>query len=249
MTTWVSRHDWGARQPRHRPDLPRHPKGVACHYNGPPMGLTDGCDDGHRCAEQVRAIQRYHMDEHDWADIASNFLVCPACERIYEGRGWDVRSAAQGTTAGNDAWHATTSLHGEGEPLTDAAKRAVLAIRDAHQRRYDTDRLRPHSSFKQTACPGGPFRRWIGNGAPEPGTDSEEDGMADLTPPKQIVKDENGHWYLVLNWLERYSLIAEEPALKRLLDRAESDPAYAETRDDWQSAWFEGMIREQDRTG
>lgn len=184
MTDLVTREEWGARKPRHVTQLPRHPKGFGVHYNGPELNLTGGCAEGRRCANAVRATQNYHMDTKGWSDIAYSFLVCPSCGRIYEGRSWGVRTAANGTNRANNRWHAVMVLIGGDEPITDAAKRSVLYLREAHEDRYGTRRLKPHRRFKSTACPGKPTTDWLKAGAPRP--EEEEAHM----PSKEEVADE-----------------------------------------------------------
>lgn len=183
MSKLVTRKQWGARDPRHVTKLPRNPKGFGVHYNGPALGLSD-CNDGVDCAEAVRGTQNYHMDQKGWSDIAYSFLVCPSCGRVYQGRSWDVRTAANGTNRGNDNWHAVMVLIGDDEPITDAAKYGVLWLQRKHAQRYNTDRLKPHRRFKSTACPGKPTTDWLKEGAPRP--DEEEEHM----PSKEEIADE-----------------------------------------------------------
>lgn len=77
--------------------------------------------------------------------------------------------------------------------------------------------------------------------------DDMEEMMAAYGPPLQIVADESDRWYLVFRWDEQYAYIASADALSRLTDRAGKDDRYAETRTDWQSAWFQGMEQVADR--
>jgi hypothetical protein len=53
------------------------------------------------CAARVRAIQRFHMDEMGWLDIAYNHVFCRH-GYVFVGRGFGARSAsrnARGTPA------------------------------------------------------------------------------------------------------------------------------------------------------
>ena len=114
-----------------------------------------------KCVEHVRGIQRYHMDARKWADIAYSFVVCPH-GTVFEGRGWGVRTAANGTIAGNASFHAACYLGGVGDPFTGAARLAIVQLVAESRRRWPAGRLvRPHSSFKPTACPGDDIRAWI----------------------------------------------------------------------------------------
>jgi len=64
----VSRAAWGAAAARRRTAVRRdNVRGVAIHYSGM------NADEEHRhenCARRVRAIQRYHMQDNGWDDIA-----------------------------------------------------------------------------------------------------------------------------------------------------------------------------------
>lgn len=163
----VSREDWGARKPKNvtRLDLDGV-RGIAVHYSASQadMGVEhDKCDD------RVRGIQRYHMDSNKWADIAYNFLVCKHGS-IYEGRSWGIRSAANGTNPANDHYHAVCFLGSDIEGRDDVQPAGRLAIHEVieeNKRRCPGAwEVRPHSSFKATACPGNELRAWIGAGMP-----------------------------------------------------------------------------------
>jgi hypothetical protein len=118
------------------------------------------------------------MDTRGWQDIAYSSLVCPHRTR-YEGRGHDVRTAANGTTAGNDASHATCFIAGEGDPLPDGTKEAY---RDESARLDGLDAV--HSDWKPTACPGEPVRRWVKAGLPAPTTPPPP-------PPTPVPEDDD----------------------------------------------------------
>jgi hypothetical protein len=163
----VTRAQWGARAPRSRTGLSGS-NGLVAHHNGPRLHLTADCDNGRRCKAAVQATQRFHMDVRGWQDLAYNFLVCPSCGRIYEGRGWGNRSAANGTNTGNSWGHAVMVLIGEGEPLTTPAKKALTAVAAEHRRRYGRHQWRTHDQFKATACPGPGIRSWVKSGATVP---------------------------------------------------------------------------------
>ena len=158
----ISRQQWKARPPKRQAGRITQIKGLAGHWNGPPMRLVNAnCSS--TCYQAVRNIQRFHQVTRGWLDIAYSFLVCPH-GKIFEGRGWGVRTAAQGTTYGNTHYHAVMYLAGDGEPLTEAAKRGLRAVYDESRRRYG-GKFRPHSWFNSTICPGSEMRRWIEDGA------------------------------------------------------------------------------------
>jgi N-acetylmuramoyl-L-alanine amidase len=50
---------------------------------------SDACDIEASCSAEVREIQKMHMDQKHFDDIAYNFLV-GGDGQTYEGRGWDL---------------------------------------------------------------------------------------------------------------------------------------------------------------
>lgn len=138
--------------------------GVGIHWEGPKMGI-------HTPTEYyaiVRGIERFHEQTRGWDDIAYSYLVSPHGQ-VFEGRGLGKRTAANGTEWGNDHFYAACYLGGEGDPFTDKAKVAyneLIAYLRQHGAGPD---VRPHSSFKSTACPGNDIRAWIAAGRPTPG--------------------------------------------------------------------------------
>lgn len=158
----VTRAQWGAAPARGRSGS--IPLGrVTIHWEGPHMGTPEH----HECASRVRGIQRFHQGARDWNDIAYSAVVCPH-GYVFEGRGPGVRTAANGTDAANDAWHAVCYLGGQGDPFTDAAKAgisdAVAWLRGAQ--------VNAHRDHKPTECPGDEITRWVHAGGPlTPGDD------------------------------------------------------------------------------
>lgn len=111
-------------------------------------------------------IRAWQM-RNGWNDIAYNHGVCPGCGTVYTGRGWGVRSGANGTSAANREWHAVLVMVGEGEPFTDVPARAVVNLAVEHRRRYGRARLSTHRAVRGggTACPGPSIIRWVADGA------------------------------------------------------------------------------------
>ncbi|HYZ19843.1 MAG TPA: N-acetylmuramoyl-L-alanine amidase [Gaiellaceae bacterium] len=158
----VGRQAWGAVPPRGRdPLLPEAARGVAVHYSG--MDADEEADHA-RCAGRVRAIQRYHMESNGWLDIAYSQLVC-LHGYVFVGRGFGIRTAANGTTAANDGYFAICFLGNDTEgraDVTRAARRALGELIREYQRRYPRAvRVRPHSAFVATECPGRELRAYI----------------------------------------------------------------------------------------
>lgn len=145
---FIPRAAWGARPPRSTSPL-RGPEGAAIHWEGPPMGAYTP----EQALALVRGIQRFHMDSRGWADIAYN-LVVDRFGRIIEGRGFGVRSAAQGTNAGNAGFWAICALAGAGDPITPELVEGIRqAVRMCRARGAGAT-VRPHRSFHSTTCPG-----------------------------------------------------------------------------------------------
>jgi hypothetical protein len=171
MAPIVSRTSWGAELPTGRQMLDRAAaKGLAVHYSAM---LADWVQSHADCAARVRSIQRYHMVERGWLDIAYSWLVCHHGYR-YMGRDLGVRTAAQGTTAGNDGYHAVCFLGADRDgrdDVTDPGRRAILdAVAEVRAWAPHARQIRPHSDFHATGCPGDELRRWIAAGCPTPGS-------------------------------------------------------------------------------
>lgn len=143
-------------------------RGVALHWNGKPMGLLS-CR-GDRCAATWAAIKRWQttVRQPPFRDIAYTWGVCPGCGRKHEGRGWGVRTAANGTNAGNRDWHAVMVMYGLGEPYTQAAKASVLELHAEHRRIYGHGILTTHTAVRNgtTDCPGKDGVDWVKAGGP-----------------------------------------------------------------------------------
>jgi N-acetylmuramoyl-L-alanine amidase len=158
----VGREAWGAVPPRGRDLLPaRDARGVAVHYSG--MDADEQADHA-RCAGRVRGIQRYHMESNGWLDIAYSHLVC-VHGYVFVGRGFGIRTAANGTTAANDGYFAICFLGNDTvgrADVTRPARRALGELIHEYQRRYPrARRVRPHSAFVATECPGRELRAYI----------------------------------------------------------------------------------------
>lgn len=170
MATFVSRAEWGARPPVSRStNITPENGGVTVHH----------VDDVHvarsshsSCAGQVRGIQDYHMDSHGWVDIAYTYLVC-VHGYVFEGRGPGYRTAANGTTSGNQNWYAVCGLVGGTssdyddvtDGLIDAFQWSVSYLRSSGGAGSGINR---HLDHKSTECPGS-LSDYVVNGAMEPG--------------------------------------------------------------------------------
>jgi hypothetical protein len=116
------------------------------------------------CATRVQAIQRYHLEERGWLDIAYNHVFCRH-GYVFVARGFGARSAANGTAEANDHYFAVCFLGddtADRADVTPEARRALTRLLGEYRRRYPAAReVRPHSDFVATKCPGDELRALI----------------------------------------------------------------------------------------
>lgn len=151
---FVTRKEAGLRDPR---SVSRHitPEkgGVAIHYGGGPVSAAETDAEHAECLDMWRRWQRYHMDSHGWVDIAYTGGVCNH-GYAFAGRGFGVRSAANGTNLGNQNFLAVCWIGGKGQTPTEAALDAfdwwLTKLRAAGA----GSSVRPHNFFRTTGCPG-----------------------------------------------------------------------------------------------
>lgn len=179
---FVTRAGWGARSPRNWQRLtPSY--GTTIHWNGPRLGPYSPTSS----AGKVRAIQRFHLDERGWSDIAYSYLV-DRYGVIFEGRGLNRRTAANGTNRGNGSAYAICYLGGEGDGFTQEGSRAIHDL-VTWLRRYGRagGAVNGHGGWKATACPGPEILARIRTGiyatnstAQQPEPDLEGDDVATI---------------------------------------------------------------------
>ncbi|MFD7450432.1 peptidoglycan-binding protein [Kitasatospora sp. NPDC059827] len=132
MVTIISRSEWGAQPPKTTDFGPFSPwvGGIVIHHEG---GGHKSVDPHSQCAALVRKIQDESMhhgltqDIREWTgngepeydDIPYNFLVCKHGS-IYEGRGLNYRSGANGTESpgANSDYYAVMGLMGADDDVT-----------------------------------------------------------------------------------------------------------------------------------
>lgn len=189
MTTLVTRAQWGARARKQgTTSIVAHPS-ITCHYVG---GGWKFPWDHASCDDKVRGIQADHMDNRGWSDIAYNYLVCPH-DYVYEGRGFDRRSSANGYEAANNASFAICALWGEtsenSSALPDGIKFAYLYAFDLLQDNGGaTSVIKGHRDWKSTDCPGDQIYAWIKLGCPSPLTSIlEDDEMLSKEAQRQVA--------------------------------------------------------------
>lgn len=180
----LTRSDWGAAAADRRASrlsAARVTDTAVHHIGAGSRGLKSRAD----YIRTVQSIQRMHLRDRGWADVAYNHAVDPF-GRVYELRGVGVRSAAQGTNAGNAAAHAVLYLSREGGPaLTVEAAKAILWL---HATAYDgfssrLQRIQGHRDYRATACPGDDRMAWLSSGCqldglPSAGTDDTDNQEA-----------------------------------------------------------------------
>lgn len=151
MSTRVTRAEWGAALATGSLNLiQRNPLGVVIHWEGPKMGSYPHS----KCAGKVRGIQRFHQGARKWSDIAYNEVVCPHGVR-FEGRGYGVGSAANGTNEANRERYAICVMVGKGDPVTQECLQAVAdAVADYRAHGHAGEDILGHRDCVATDCPG-----------------------------------------------------------------------------------------------
>ncbi len=159
----LKRKDWGAKQPKSSFSKLSDIKGLVVHWSAYPTALSKTEE-----LTQIKQIQDLHQNDRGWNDIAYNFCVGDS-GTIYEARGFENRSAAQGGNTRdeinyNNRHYVAVCWLGGSNPDDQPSKEAVAAVKDLW--RKVGGELRPHSSFKATNCPGNMWRQWIDNRLP-----------------------------------------------------------------------------------
>lgn len=201
----VTRAEWGAAAPRDGILGLTPTYGTTGHYNGPDIwsGRPIAQWDHASCPTKVRGIQAFHMGPaRGWLDIAYNHLICPH-GYTFEGRGFDRRSAGNGTNEGNATSLAAMLLIGGTEPVTGAMA-DEFARYCQHARTVGAGpNVGPHDRWISTDCPGGAgsqlVERVAAGWTPDP---PSEPRIPDIQPPITIVSgvaapDGQGGWLLM----------------------------------------------------
>lgn len=127
--------------------------GVAIHWAGDHQGISSSTPHA-TCRIRLRAWQEYHMDGHGWSDLAYNWVICQHAI-VMVGRGWGVRSAANGSNDGNDRYLAACWMGGTSDPGPSASVLDTFGslIQEVRRRGAGVD-VQPHQHFFGTTCPG-----------------------------------------------------------------------------------------------
>lgn len=160
MTEFLSRDAWAeGRRPRQVVHLNAGVvKGWAAHWPGTTQEVIG--DPGREAiAARLRSYYDYHVKTRGWFDIAYQVAIDQA-GRVWDLRGINVESAANGSAAANDTYGAILFLLGKSEAPSGAMLQAAV---DFHQTRWlklypNADQIVGHSDVRPepTACPG-PF--------------------------------------------------------------------------------------------
>lgn len=146
---FVTRADAGLVRPR---SVSRNidPFGSAIHYGGPAQNIRSHDD----CLKRWKAWQNYHMNTLGWVDLAYSGGFCQH-GYAFAGRGFGIRTAANGTNHGNYHYYAWCWIGGQGEHPTDKAlDAAAWWVAEARKAGGAGPDVQPHSAFKSTSCPG-----------------------------------------------------------------------------------------------
>jgi len=157
----ISRDSWGAKPNKTKFSKLGEVKGLVVHWSAYPIAVGNQAE-----MDQLKQIQRLHQEDRGWNDIAYNFLVGDTGQ-IYEGRGFGNRSAAQGGNSRqeinyNNKHYVAVCWLGGSEPTHKPSDKAVQSVKWLYEQ--VGGELRPHSSFKQTSCPGDAWRQHIVEG-------------------------------------------------------------------------------------
>lgn len=157
ISGFVSRADAGLRAPKSvSKSITPAKGGVSPHYGGGRQSAAEPGSDHARCVATWRGWQRFHMDSHGWSDIAYTGGFCNH-GFAFAGRGAGVRTAANGTNAGNQNFYAVTWIGGEGQTPTKEALDAADWWIEQLRKSGAGNAVKPHRFFKPTGCPGDPL--------------------------------------------------------------------------------------------
>ena len=162
---------------------------IYIHYPG--QGAAIGRASVASTRNRLEGYRRQHKNVNGWADIAYNVAVDQS-GNVWELRGIDRQSGANGGTASNRSGQAILVLVGNNEKPTAECvagiKDAVRRIRKVHPK---ASRIRGHqqSPDASTACPGAHLMGLVRSGGLEPGgTVSVPSGGASVPAPKPASK-------------------------------------------------------------
>ena len=161
--TIISRAGWGAKPPESvTPWNVSALEGICQHWFGSPKAAAThaGCDD------LLRGVQRTHQ-AGEFNDIAYNFGVCPH-GTVYELRGWNRQTGANGTNEANKTLLAVVYMAGVGDALTPQARDALIALYDMAFKKGVGVKAVGHGTITGSECPGPAVRNFLASGVWRP---------------------------------------------------------------------------------
>jgi hypothetical protein len=202
----IGRAEWGARPARSRHVIDTPTPELWLHHSA---GALDAGGNG-VWWDDVRGIQRYHVDGRGWSDIAYSFLVGGGL--IFEGRGVGI---AGGHTKGHNTISHAICLIGNYDWMT-ATPEDLAAIGwlvgEGRRRGWWVDLSGGHgdASGASTACPGRHLEAAIPTiraaGTPAPPIPQEDDDVATI----YWLKGSNGnHAHIVSGVTAHYLDVAD----------------------------------------
>lgn len=129
--------------------------GLVVHWNGPRAANTSH----DQCEATWRNVQKFHMAApRNWVDIAYSIAFCNH-GYVLAGRGYGVRTAANGTNHGNQYFLAAYWIGGEGQTPTGEAYDALDWIIVDFRKKGAGKRVQPHEDFTGSRCPGADLKQ------------------------------------------------------------------------------------------
>ncbi|XP_048730122.1 uncharacterized protein LOC125647490 [Ostrea edulis] len=156
----LSRDTWGAAIPKAIEKLALPVNMFFIHHTE-----MEHCDNTESCSSSMRIIQRFHMKDRGWSDIAYGFLI-GGDGQVYKGRGWDhvgsntyrynyVSLAVAFIGDFNDTMPGSIALSAAQKLLTCGVHRNAIKISYS---------LYGHRDARNTSCPGytlyNAIRKW-----------------------------------------------------------------------------------------
>jgi len=133
---------------------------LTVHHSAEYTGLLRGAS-ASESSRAIRNIQRYHVEQKNYGDIAYHFLIDPS-GRVFEGRSLRWQGAHAGGS--NNVHNIGVCLLGDfdRESPSRASIAALETLVSTLRSRYGIagDRIVGHGELKTTACPGRHLRSW-----------------------------------------------------------------------------------------
>lgn len=123
---------------------------MTIHYTG--AGSVNRTPE--QTATYLKAIERHQMANPNMAAVGYNFFISKD-GRIWEGRGWIYRNAANGTTSNLSSFSVCLLLGVEDNTPTPEMVRSLQGLYAAAKSRFGRALVvKGHQEHKATACPG-----------------------------------------------------------------------------------------------